>query len=84
VNEGNWQGSQKILREEYRGHGGIFIVLETINNCFSLELLLISFISYGSKLEPLLILLAFISSGSTLDPMLMRILTASIPVMNHY
>jgi hypothetical protein len=49
-------------------------------NGFSLEPLLISFISSGFKLELLLTLLAFISISCHLEPLLMRILSVAVLV----
>jgi hypothetical protein len=75
-----WRGEgsgarQKILGRTQRAWGNIYSAQ---------KYQLISFISSGSKLEPLHILLAIISSGYSFEPLLMRILSAAVVVMNHY
>jgi hypothetical protein len=83
--EGGWWGSWKVFGKEYRVCGGIFIVIETMNNNFNLEplLILLAFISSGSSYESLLILLVFINNGSSYEPLLMMILSAEVLVMNY-
>jgi hypothetical protein len=61
----------KDFREEHRGRGGIFLVLENT-------------VSSGSKLESLLIWLAVICNGFSFEPLLMSILLAAVVVTNHY
>jgi hypothetical protein len=73
-----------VFGEEYRGCGGIFIVLKNIDSGSSLESLLISFFSSNSRLELSLILLSNICSGSSFKPLLMRILSVAVRGTNRF